>query len=177
VRLRRQQCAGPGAGARAGTSSGDERPVFDVGVTEEPCEKPAGGVDHPGNGCIYLGILSDLTEGPFAPLGQLVQRGQQDFWARVNAAGGIAGFDIDIDTYTRDTKYNPQDHAQAYRQIEPSILALAQSLGTPTTEAILPDMDRDDVISAPAGWWSGSTSRPTRRASSSRRATPTASSP
>jgi len=73
----------------------------------------------------------------------------------VNSAGGISGFDIDIDTYTRDTKYNPQDHAQAYRQIEPSILALAQSLGTPTTEAILGDMDADDVISAPAGWWSG----------------------
>jgi ABC-type branched-subunit amino acid transport system substrate-binding protein len=67
----------------------------------------------------------------------------------------MSGFDIDIDTYTRDTKYNPQDHAQAYRQIEPNILALAQTLGTPQTEAILPDMDADDVIAAPAGWWSG----------------------
>jgi ABC-type branched-subunit amino acid transport system substrate-binding protein len=143
------------APAPAPAPSGDVAPIFDEGVTEAPCENPAGGVATEGNGCIYLGILSDLTEGPFAPLGQLIQRGQQDFWGRVNAAGGIAGFDIDIDTYTRDTKYNPQDHAQAYRQIEPSILALAQSLGTPTTEAILGDMDADDVISAPAGWWSG----------------------
>ena len=127
----------------------------DRGVTEEPCAQPAAGVSNPGNGCIYLGILSDLTEGPFAPLGVLIQRGQQDFWGRVNAAGGIGGFDIDIDTYTRDTFYNPQDHAQAYRQIEPNILILAQSLGTPTTEAILADMDEDDVLSAPAGWWSG----------------------
>lgn len=133
----------------------DDTPIFDVGVTAEPCEQPADGVSTPGNGCIYLGILSDLTEGPFAPLGQLIQRGQQDFWGRVNAEGGIGGFDIDIDTYTRDTKYNPQDHAQAYRQIEPNILLLAQSLGTPTTEAILSDMDADDVIAAPAGWWSG----------------------
>jgi len=133
----------------------DDTPIFDVGVTEEACQAPAAGVSTPGNGCIYLGILSDLTEGPFAPLGVLIQRGQQDFWGRVNAAGGIGGFDIDIDTYTRDTKYNPQDHAQAYRQIEPNILLLAQSLGTPTTEAILADMDADDVIAAPAGWWSG----------------------
>jgi hypothetical protein len=85
----------------------------------------------------------------------LIQRGQQDFWGRVNAAGGIGGFDIDIDTYTRDTKYNTSDHSQAYRQIEPSILMLAQSLGTPTTEFILDDMDADDVLAAPAGWWSG----------------------
>jgi ABC-type branched-subunit amino acid transport system substrate-binding protein len=143
------------APAPAPAPSGDAAPIFDEGVTEAPCENPAGGVANAGNGCIYLGILSDLTEGPFAPLGQLIQRGQQDFWGRVNSAGGISGFDIDIDTYTRDTKYNPQDHAQAYRQIEPSILALAQSLGTPTTEAILADMDADDVIAAPAGWWSG----------------------
>jgi ABC-type branched-subunit amino acid transport system substrate-binding protein len=133
----------------------DETPIFDVGVTEEACAVPAAGISTPGNGCIYLGILSDLTEGPFAALGQLIQRGQQDFWGRVNASGGIAGFDIDIDTYTRDTKYNPSDHSQAYRQIEPNILLLAQSLGTPTTEAILADMDSDDVLAAPAGWWSG----------------------
>ncbi len=130
-----------------------ENIIFDSGVTEEPCALPAAGVSNEGNGCIYLGILSDLTEGPFAPLGAVIQDGQQNFWGRVNASGGIGGFDID--TYTRDTLYNPQDHAQQYRQIEPNILLLAQSLGTPTTEAILSDMDADDVVAAPAGWWSG----------------------
>lgn len=134
---------------------GDDTAELGTGVTEEPCENSAGGVSNEGNGCIYLGILSDLTVGPFAPLGVEIQRGQQDFWARVNADGGIDGFDIDIDTYTRDTEYNPQNHSQAYRQIEPNILALAQSLGTPTTEAILASMDEDDIIAGPAGWWSG----------------------
>lgn len=129
--------------------------VYDVGVTEEPCQNPAAGVSNSENGCIYLGILSDLTEGPFAPLGVVIQVGQRNFWGRVNASGGIGGFDIDIDSFTRDTLYNPQNHAQAYRQIEPNILMLAQSLGTPTTEAILPDMNADDVLAAPAGWWSG----------------------
>lgn len=147
--------AAPAAPAPAPAAPVDDTPIFDVGVTEEACESPAAGVANAGNGCIYLGILSDLTEGPFAPLGVLIQRGQQDFWGRVNADGGIGGFDIDIDTYTRDTLYNPQNHSQAYRQIEPNILLLAQSLGTPTTEAILADMDADDVLAAPAGWWSG----------------------
>lgn len=141
--------------AAACGGSDDDSTELGTGVTAEPCESPAGGVSNEGNGCIYLGILSDLTVGPFAALGVEIQRGQQDFWARVNAAGGMDGFDIDIDTYTRDTEYNPQNHSQAYRQIEPNILALAQSLGTPTTEAILASMDEDDVIAGPAGWWSG----------------------
>ena len=130
-------------------------PIFDVGVTAEACAQPAGGVSNARNGCIYLGVLSDLTEGPFAALGAVVQTGIQGFWGRVNAGGGIGGFDIDIDTYTRDTKYNAQEHSQAYRQIETNILLLASSLGTPTTQAIIADMDADDVVAAPAGWWSG----------------------
>ncbi|MTV26645.1 ABC transporter substrate-binding protein [Nitriliruptoraceae bacterium ZYF776] len=123
----------------------------DVGVTDEPCPDAV----NEDNGCIYLGILSDLTVGPFAPLGGPIVEGQRAFFQRVNEQGGVAGYDIDIDTYTRDTEYDPQTHAQAYLEIEPEILALAQSLGTPPTEAILPDMDADDVVAGPASWWSG----------------------
>lgn len=123
----------------------------DVGVTEEPCPEPT----NDGNGCIYLGILSDLTQGPFAPLGVEIVEGQRAFYKRVNDDGGIAGYDIDVDTYTRDNLYDPQEQSTQYRQIEPNILALAQTLGTPPTEAILPDMDADDMIGAPASWWSG----------------------
>ncbi len=125
--------------------------VFDVGVTEDPC--PDG--INADNGCIYLGILSDLTEGPFAGLAVPITEGQRAFWRHVNEQGGIGGFDIDVDTYTRDNKYDPQEHSAQYRAIEPEVLALAQTLGTPPTEAILPDMDADDVIGAPASWWSG----------------------
>ncbi|MBS3942392.1 MAG: ABC transporter substrate-binding protein [Actinobacteria bacterium] len=123
----------------------------DVGVTEEPCPE---GIN-PDNGCIYLGILSDLTVGPFAPLGVQIVEGQEAFWQRVNEAGGIGGFDINVTEYTRDNEYNPQTQSQLYREIEPNILALAQTLGTPPTEAILPDMDADNVVGIPASWWSG----------------------
>ncbi len=123
----------------------------DFGVTEEPCPDAV----NPDNGCIYLGILSDLTQGPFAPLAVPITEGQEAFWQRVNEDGGIGGFDINVSEYTRDTLYDPQEHSTLYRQIEPNILAIAQTLGTPTTEAILADMDADDVIGAPASWWSG----------------------
>ncbi|MGA8047996.1 MAG: ABC transporter substrate-binding protein, partial [Dermatophilaceae bacterium] len=132
------------------TSATDEIQIGD-GVTEEPCPEA---VD-PENGCIYLGVLSDLTEGPFAALAVPIVDGQRAYWEQVNAAGGIAGYEVDIDTYTRDTKYQAAEHAAAYQQIEPNILALAQTLGTVNTEAILPDMDAADIVGAPASWWSG----------------------
>ncbi|WP_129669311.1 ABC transporter substrate-binding protein [Phytoactinopolyspora endophytica] len=125
--------------------------TFDTGVTEDPCPDAV----NPDNGCIYLGVLSDLSEGPFAALGIPLTAGQEAFWQRVNDEGGIGGFDVDISTYTRDTLYDPQEHSARYREIEPNVVALAQTLGTEPTEAILSDMDADDMIGAPATWWSG----------------------
>ena len=121
------------------------------GVTEEACPEAV----NPDNGCIYLGVLSDLTEGPFAALAVPITDAQRAYWAQVNEDGGIAGFDVDIDTYTRDTKYQPAEHAAAYQQIEPNILALAQTLGTVNTESVLDDMDANDIVAVPASWWSG----------------------
>lgn len=121
------------------------------GVTEEACPEAV----NPDNGCIYLGVLSDLTEGPFAALAVPIVDAQRAYWAQVNADGGISGFDVDIDTYTRDTKYQPAEHAAAYQQIEPNILALAQTLGTVNTESVLDDMDANDIVAVPASWWSG----------------------
>lgn len=151
-------CSGGGGDAtptQAASSEGGTSPregiVFDIGVTEEPCPEAI----NPDNGCIYLGVLSDLTEGPFAPLATQVVTGQQDFWTYVNEQGGISGFDINMAANTRDNKYDPAVHSQEYRAIEPNILALAQTLGTPQTQAILSDMEADNVIGAPASWWSG----------------------
>lgn len=126
--------------------------AFDEGVTEEPCPDAV----NEDNGCIYLGVLSDLTEGPFAALAVPITEAQENYWAQVNEAGGIAGqFDVDVTTYQRDTKYQAAEHASQYQQIEPDILALAQSLGTVNTEGVLDQMDANDVVAIPASWWSG----------------------
>jgi ABC-type branched-subunit amino acid transport system substrate-binding protein len=133
-------------------TNGEGEIATDIGITEEACPDAV----NEDNGCIYLGILSDLTVGPFSALAPQIVAGQQAFFDRVNEAGGIAGqWDVNIEQYTRDNEYDPQTQSQAYREIEPNILALAQTLGTPPTEAILPDMDDDDVVGIPASWWSG----------------------
>src|SRR5690606_32551007 len=97
------ETATDGAPADDGAATGDAAGEITIGdgVTEEPCPD---GVN-PDNGCIYLGVLSDLTEGPFAALAVPITDAQRNYWAQVNEDGGIAGFDVDIDTYTRDTKY------------------------------------------------------------------------
>ena len=99
------------------TDDGDEGAGGEIttgqGVTEEPCPDSP----NPDNGCIYLGILSDLTEGPFAALAVPITDGQVDFWDQVNDNGGIEGYDVDVNTYTRDTKYQAAEHAAQYNQI------------------------------------------------------------
>jgi ABC-type branched-subunit amino acid transport system substrate-binding protein len=129
---------------------GDEE-TLGPGVSAEPCPDA---VDD-GNGCIYLGVLSDLTQGPFAALGVEVVDGQRDFWQRVNDEGGIGGYEIDIDQHTRDNHDDPDRNAAAYQEIEPEVLALAQVMGTRASEPLLEHLDGDDMVAVPASWWSG----------------------
>ncbi|MGI5272785.1 ABC transporter substrate-binding protein [Nonomuraea sp. CA-218870] len=122
-----------------------------TGVTSEPCPSA---VDS-GKGCIYLGTISDLTAGPFAALAVPITDAQKAFWARVNKAGGIGGkYEVDVTRYVRDNKYNPEVHRQVYNEIKEQVLGLAQTLGSPTTAAIIGDLKASSVVSAPASWTS-----------------------
>ncbi|GGN77261.1 ABC transporter substrate-binding protein [Nocardia rhizosphaerihabitans] len=134
----------------AGACSSSEQ-AEGPGVTSAPCPGSA----HKDRGCIYLGVLSDLGGGPFAPLGISMNEGQLAFWNQVNQSGGIGGYDIDITTYSRNTSFDPRVHRTAYHEIEPHVLALAQSLGTGQSIALLNQMDTDDMVSVAATQWSG----------------------
>lgn len=43
---------------------------------------------------MYLGIISDLTVGPFAGIAPQIVGGQEAFWNQVNTDGGIGGYDM-----------------------------------------------------------------------------------
>jgi ABC-type branched-subunit amino acid transport system substrate-binding protein len=138
------------AGCRDGDAGDGDGEITAPGVTDEACPEAV----NEDNGCIYLGQISDLTAGPFAPLGVPITDAEKAFWQRVNEDGGIGGYDMDVTTYVRDNLYNPETHKQVYREIEGDVLALAQTLGSPTTFAILADLKRQDVVGAPASWTS-----------------------
>lgn len=131
-------------GCRGGSDESSESP----GVTEKACPKAV----NKDNGCIYLGTISDLTKGPFAPLAVPITAAQKAFWDRVNEDGGIDGYDIDVETYVRDNEYNPEIHNKMYQQIRGKVLGLAQTLGTSPTLAIIEDMRKDDMVGTPASW-------------------------
>ncbi|KAB2339667.1 ABC transporter substrate-binding protein [Actinomadura rudentiformis] len=118
------------------------------GVTKEPCPNAV----NKKNGCIYLGIISDLTSGPFKALGAPMTTAEQKFWHRVNQQGGIKGYDIDVVTYVRDNRYDIEVHRRAHNEIKGKVLALAQTLGSPMTDAILPDLRSNKMIAVPASW-------------------------
>ncbi|ROO89607.1 ABC-type branched-subunit amino acid transport system substrate-binding protein [Actinocorallia herbida] len=119
------------------------------GVTAAPCPKPV----NEGNGCIYLGTLTDLT-GPFSPLTTLATKAQEAFWQRVNTQGGIGGYDIDVTTYVRDTGYNVAAHERMFTETKDSVLAYAQMLGSQHTLRVLPTMENEQIVTTPMSWTS-----------------------
>jgi len=144
--------AGALAGCRGTDSGGGGGSVkTDVGVTAAPCPQA---IDK-NKGCIYLGIISDLTVGPFKALAVPITDSQKAFWKRVNTNGGIGGkYEVDVTTYVRDNKYDPQTHNQVYQEIKGKVLGLAQTLGSPTTAAIIEDLEANNIVAAPASWTS-----------------------
>jgi len=54
----------------------------------------------------------------------------------------------------KDNKYNPQIHNEVYSEIKPDVLGLVQTLGSPTTSAILADLKASNMIGVPASWTS-----------------------
>ncbi|MGI9647981.1 MAG: ABC transporter substrate-binding protein [Acidimicrobiia bacterium] len=134
------------------TEPEDMGPSYDLGVTPAPCSDAV----NADNGCIYLGVISDLTVGPFSALAIPAVGGLRAFWADINAGGGIDGFDVIIsESNTIDAQYDPQLTVQGYTEIEPNVLMLAQSLGTSQTIAIMDRLVEDNVVTVPATWWSG----------------------
>jgi ABC-type branched-subunit amino acid transport system substrate-binding protein len=137
-----------GGDDESGGGSGETK--TEVGVTKEACPNA---IDK-SKGCIYLGLISDLTVGPFRALAVPITDAQKKFWERVNKAGGVGDYEIDVETYVRDNKYNPETHNQVYQEIKGKVLALAQTLGSPTTAAIINDMRTNNVVGVPASWTS-----------------------
>lgn len=98
---------------------------------------------------IRLGVLTD-TSGVFAGLGIPLTDGQRAFWRDQNAKGGVCNRRVTLDV--KDHGYDPQKAAGLYGQIEGNILAFNMLLGSPVTAALLPNLQRDKLLSVLAGW-------------------------
>ncbi|GFZ97255.1 ABC transporter substrate-binding protein [Nesterenkonia alkaliphila] len=135
-------CRGDGGGG--GDAEADDA-GSGPGVSSDPCPDAV----NEDNGCITLGIITDLTD-TFSAVAVPLTEAQEAFWQRVNENGGVGGFDVQL--VIADGEYDPQATSQRYQEMRTDILALAQALGSSQVMAILDDMRDDDVIAAPASW-------------------------
>jgi ABC-type branched-subunit amino acid transport system substrate-binding protein len=96
------------------------------------------------NKVINLGILTPLSGPVAAPIGIPLTKGIETYFKAVNANGGIDGFKVNL--IEKDSQYNPQIQVQMYNQIHNQVLMLAESLGSPTTQAIVGLSERDKML-------------------------------
>ena len=92
---------------------------------------------------INLGVLTPLS-GIAQVIGKPLAAGQADYFKYIDANGGIDGWKVNLTT--EDSKYDPQTEVQEYNQILPNVLFIAQSLGSPTTQAIESLADSQGVV-------------------------------
>jgi ABC-type branched-subunit amino acid transport system substrate-binding protein len=99
-------------------------------------------------GTITIGVITPLT-GDVAAIGIPLSTGAQAYWEKVNDEGGIGG-EFQVVLNTQDNEYIPQATVDAYNRIKDDVALFGQILGTPPTQAVLPQLSRDGILAAPA---------------------------
>ena len=95
---------------------------------------------------IRLGVLTDLT-GVFAALGQDITNGNTLYWQDNQVCDT---YDVELDV--QDTGYVPQQGVQLYSAMEPNVLAMQQTIGSPINTALAPEYEADQIVNFPSAW-------------------------
>ncbi|HSA53374.1 MAG TPA: ABC transporter substrate-binding protein [Yinghuangia sp.] len=98
---------------------------------------------------ITLGAITDLT-GVYATLGKSMTQAQQLYFDQLNDAGGVCGRDVEL--LIRDHGYDVQRGVDAYAEVSGKVAGLPQVIGSPIVSALLPNVQRDQMLTIPAAW-------------------------
>lgn len=110
----------------------------------------SGGTKDPGltDKTITLATFIDQS-GPFSATDAQVNAGVKLFWKGQNAAGGVCGRKVVLQTYNH--KYDPQTAVSVYPTIESNAFAL-ESTASPVLSAIGAKLDADGMPTVQLGW-------------------------
>ena len=97
---------------------------------------------------IKVGVLTPLTER-VAVIGKPLTAGNKAWFDHVNEQGGIGG-KYKIEMVTQDTRYDPPTAVQLYNGMKNDVVMIAQLLGTPVVNAVLPQLKTDKIVAQPA---------------------------
>ena len=91
-----------------------------------------------------MGMIADLT-GPLAFVGQQARDGAQLYIDQVNARGGVHGRKLEL--IVEDDGYQPARSVAAYRKLVDldDVFCFIGNVGSPTTQAIIPMLEREKV--------------------------------
>ncbi len=152
-----------GASTDDGASSDDSASSDDDAMAEDEGDDAVAegdiltglGVDAE-NKVIRVGLNADLS-GTFAALTTVIVEGQQVFWEKVNAEGGINGWTVE--PVVLDNAYDVPTHLENYDVMSgdgaESVVMLTNSTGSPHTAAISEALVDDDLLAIPLSWYSG----------------------
>jgi ABC-type branched-subunit amino acid transport system substrate-binding protein len=115
----------------------------------EPVDGDPDPVDGFDGETITLGALTP-TSGTVAIIGDPLTAGNQAYIDYVNEElGGVAGT-YQLELEVEDSAYDPSTASQAYPGMRDDVVMFVQLLGTPIVDALLGDLEDDDVVAAPA---------------------------
>lgn len=98
---------------------------------------------------IRLGVLTPL-QGPVAVIGKPLTTGGEVYFDWLNAErGGVAG-KYKVQLIEEDTGYSADTALAKYQKLRDAVVLFEQALGTGIVKALLPQLDRDRVVAAPA---------------------------
>jgi ABC-type branched-subunit amino acid transport system substrate-binding protein len=132
--------------AGACSSDDDDTSTTDTTAAEATSEvTPGPGFD---GTTIKLGVLTPQT-GLAEAIGTPLTAGNQAYFDRINAEGGIAG-KYPVELTVRDTEYQAPVAVTQYGDIKSNVAMFVQVLGTAIQDAILPQLKTDGIFAGPA---------------------------
>lgn len=133
-----------GALVLTGCGGGDDGSTADLASADGVKTGPGVTAD-----AIDLGVMTDLS-GPFKDLSTTLQAGHEMWADEVNAAGGICGRRINIETL--DHGYKADNATVQFTDLEPKVAGFLELLGSSVISALTTDINDKQVTTLAVSW-------------------------
>jgi ABC-type branched-subunit amino acid transport system substrate-binding protein len=98
---------------------------------------------------IRLGVITP-TSGRVAVIGEPLTNGDRAYWDYVNEELGGVGGKYPVELVVEDSAYDAPTAVQKYNEMKGDVVMFNQLLGTPIVNALLEQLQGDDIVAQPA---------------------------
>jgi ABC-type branched-subunit amino acid transport system substrate-binding protein len=98
---------------------------------------------------IRLGVITP-TSGRVAVIGEPLTNGDRAYWDYVNEELGGVGGKYPVELVVEDSAYDAPTAVQKYNEMKGDVVMFNQLLGTPIVNALLEQLQADDMVAQPA---------------------------